>query len=81
MIASESTEPVWCKVIATREQLESVGIDAYLIDKDVLFVKEYLHGLNYAQIKVPSRYGKIHPHPLADEIYDLPIAFLEFKNK
>jgi hypothetical protein len=69
--------PTFCKVLATKEELEYVGCDLDLTGCEVEYIKDYPTG--YSQIRIQNKeFTELLEKPIY-ESYDIPKYFLEFK--
>jgi len=73
-----SNEPIFCKVTATKMELEDVGCDLDLTGAIVEYIKDFPDG--YSEIRVKQEeYSKWFGKPTF-EYYDLPKGWLDFNN-
>lgn len=68
-----------CIVIATKQQLESVGIDRELTGVEVDYISDFGDSYYLVEVDAPDYIVKILGNKAKKEQYDIPKYWLKFK--
>ena len=67
-----------CKVIATKAELTSVGIDRDLTNQEVEYVLDYDGGYSKIRVEATEDVRELFGDEAEQEVYDIPKRWLSF---